>query len=185
MARTKTFATLENNYVYLRASKIPNKRRSVTLNKKTQDPRTIPRVAAFMWADKPNNPGPKHSFIVSELHPKMKTAYVFGGWDSQEQAGTGGVILNDIPSFTATTFTSDEWKTLPVTLGDPTSRLVVVAISDDTILIHNHRCVDHVLVLLKDGRVMTQPTAGEAPRVHGDCMRLAESEIDWSSLAHG
>jgi hypothetical protein len=114
------------------------------------------------------------------------TAYIFGGWDSQ-QAGTGGVILNDIPSFTAAAAAAAaEWKTLPVTLGDPTSRLVAVPISDDTILIHNHRCVDHVL-LLKDGRVVTQPTTGEAPSprgLHAAC-RIGNRLVVFGGAAQG
>ena len=55
-----------------RASKIPNKSRSVTLKRNIEAPGLIDEAACFMWAGKPNIPLPKHSSIVSLLHPKMK-----------------------------------------------------------------------------------------------------------------
>ena len=109
-------------------------------------------------------------------------ALVLGGWDSQE-AGTGGVILNSIDLLALesegdATRTDPVWKMDPsVNLGEPTSRQVAVALSDTTVLMHNHRCTDHVLLIElpnndedDDGNKMTirrQPTTGAAPSPRG------------------
>ena len=106
-------------------------------------------------------------------------ALVLGGWDSQE-AGTGGVILNSIDmlelvSEGETARTDPVWKMDPsMNLGEPTSRQIAVALSDNTVLVHNHRCTDHVLIIElldeEDDNKMTirrQPTTGAAPSPRG------------------
>jgi len=104
-------------------------------------------------------------------------ALVLGGWDSQE-AGTGGVILNSIDMLVLesegdATRTDPVWKMDPsMNLGEPTSRQVAVALSDTTVLMHNHRCTDHVLLieLSNNENKMTirrQPTTGAAPSPRG------------------
>jgi hypothetical protein len=123
---------------------------------------------------------------------------LLGGWDSQ-LAGTGGVILKDISLLTmnnnnnnkddddddnedtttnegGTRTTSWKWESSAVDLGGPTSRLVAVPISDTTLVVHNHRCVDHVLlVTVVPGEkneedittVQRQATTGRAPSPRG------------------
>lgn len=102
---------------------------------------------------------------------------LLGGWDSQE-AGTGGIILNNIDRLwledappSSSLSTKVHWKIDPsVNLGDPTSRHVVVAISDSLALVHNHRCTDHILLVKVSPddpnappMVRKQPTTGSSP----------------------
>lgn len=85
---------------------------------------------------------------------------VLGGWDSQ-QAGTGGVILQDLQLYDAD---SNSWTAFENGLLQPTSRLCAVTLdgngdenenendgssssSSPTVLVHNHRCTDHVMLL--------------------------------------
>ena len=113
-------------------------------------------------------------------------SYIFGGWDPQIP-GTGGMILQDILEFTNTNNKHDDddnnndddddddddddgkssssspirMKVLKDTdLGLPTSRLISVTIKNGKqILLHNHRCTDHVLLF--DGKsVKKQMTTG-------------------------
>ena len=56
----------------VRASNIPNKSLSVTLNRKMEAPGLMQEAAAFICAGNPNIPLPKHSSIVSLLQPKIK-----------------------------------------------------------------------------------------------------------------
>lgn len=101
-------------------------------------------------------------------------AIVLGGWDSQE-AGTGGVVLNSIDVFVPADerMTSPMWKMDPsINLGEPTSRLVAVPLSDTIVLVHNHRCTDHVLLveLIDDeSQIQTrrQQTTGRSPSPRG------------------
>ena len=97
----------------------------------------------------------------------QNTAFLFGGWDSQ-QAGTGGVILQDIWSFGSNSNSNNkEWEKTSVDFGLPTSRLVAVAINETTVLVHNHRCQDHVLLYDDGGSLIQQPVHGEAPSPRG------------------
>lgn len=98
------------------------------------------------------------------------SAFLFGGWDPQT-AGTGGVILDSISEFSK----EDGWKGAALkkaTLGEMTSRHVAVTIAEDTILIHNHRCSDHVLMFQKSKAtgqysLKRQPVEGDAPSPRG------------------
>eukprot|EP00980_Cylindrotheca_fusiformis_P016393 scaffold4887_cov118-Cylindrotheca_fusiformis.AAC.3 len=105
------------------------------------------------------------------------SAYLFGGWDPQTP-GTGGVILDSISEFSLNE--SDDavgggWKGASlnhVTLGEMTSRHVAVTIDDDTILLHNHRCTDHVLLFQQPKEtgktsVQRQATTGTSPSPRG------------------
>jgi hypothetical protein len=94
---------------------------------------------------------------------------IFGGWDPQT-AGTGGVILDDICQLDLETM---EWKKLPITMGQPTSRHVAVSRTDTMALIHTHRCLDHVLLFEQDPSnsdlavFRKQPTSGQSPSSRG------------------
>ena len=84
-----------------------------------------------------NKNRPQQRLAAAAASLNNQQAYVFGGWDSQ-QAGTGGVILNDIVQYKSTTKgDGDGWTTVG-DLGLPTLRLVAVPISPDTILLHSH-----------------------------------------------
>jgi len=101
-------------------------------------------------------------------------ALLMGGWDSQ-QVGSGGMILNTIDIFTPTPMEGDTveettslWSQNPsIDLGEPTSRHIAVRLDDTTAMIHNHRCIDHVLLieLLNHDQVIVrrQPTKGKSP----------------------
>ncbi len=105
-------------------------------------------------------PGPRLASAAATLHNK---AYLFGGWDPQTQ-GTGGVILDDVHEYDLST---QKWKKLDCTLPDgPTSRHVAAAINDQTIVLHTHRCSDHVLLF--DGTSFSkQPVTGDSPSSRG------------------
>jgi hypothetical protein len=91
-------------------------------------------------------------------------AYIFGGWDSQ-MAGTGGVILQDISSYNANK--NDIWKTsLARNLEKLMSRLAVVRIDDNAMLLQNHWCINHVLVF-DAHKVWKQATTGMPPSTWG------------------
>lgn len=107
------------------------------------------------------NPQPRLAAAAATLD---NIPYIFGGWDSQ-QTGTGGVILSDVVQF----ISDGTWKTVG-DLGLPTSRLVAVNIGNDeqSILLHNHRCVDHVMLWKNGGKTLsTQPTTGQGPSPRG------------------
>ena len=93
------------------------------------------------------------------------TPVILGGWDSQ-QAGTGGVILSDITQYDPEL---NKFTKLSMELEQQTSQHVAVALTDEsTILLHTHRCVDHVLLwkqpTKKDAPIMVkQPTTGTPP----------------------
>lgn len=98
------------------------------------------------------------------------SAFLFGGWDPQT-VGTGGVILDSISEFSH----ADGWKGASLkeaALGEMTSRHVAVTIAEDTILLHNHRCADHVLIFQKSKAtgqysLKRQATKGDAPSPRG------------------
>mmetsp|Transcript_21716 Transcript_21716/g.35809 ORF Transcript_21716/g.35809 Transcript_21716/m.35809 type:complete len:440 (-) Transcript_21716:3567-4886(-) len=124
------------------------------------------------------SPGPRLAFAMASL-PSSSNAFVLGGWDPQEP-GTGGIILADVTmlevnsdSLTWSNPTDKEGKLSSIPDG-PTSRHVAVALSDDTICLHNHRCVDHVLLLQtldegqnKEVRWVRQKSSGETPSSRG------------------
>ena len=99
------------------------------------------------------------------------SAFLFGGWDPQTP-GTGGVILDSISEFSAS---KGDWMgpSLPtISLQETTSRHVTISISDDSILLHNHRCTDHVLLFQKESTtdkytLQKQVTKGSAPSPRG------------------
>jgi hypothetical protein len=141
------------------------------------------------------SPGPRLAFAMAGL-PSSSNAFVLGGWDPQVP-GTGGVILDDVSmlnsdsltwskSTAAAGKTEDELSTIP---GGPTSRHVAVALSDDTICLHNHRCVDHVLLLRTSSdernkvRWDRQETSGEAPSSRGlHCAASISSSSDGTNM---
>jgi hypothetical protein len=100
---------------------------------------------------------------------EKKAGLVLGGWDSQE-AGTGGVILQDIHMYSnGGTTTSKSWKKLSFDLAQPTSRLCAVTLNNpNQVLVHNHRCIDHVLIVdLQSSQLIHQPTSGTSPSPRG------------------
>ncbi len=110
--------------------------------------------------------------ISCRLNNDETAGLVLGGWDSQE-AGTGGVILKDIQAFTSTSKDGGSWKELSIDLQEPTSRLCAVPLMDEStfsskVLIHNHRCVDHVMLLdLGTSELTKQPVSGTVPSARG------------------
>ena len=108
------------------------------------------------------------------------SAYVFGGWDPQTP-GTGGVILDGISEYNPS---SDGWNgsvLKQVNLGETTSRHVAINIGKDTILLHNHRCTDSVLLFRKDDQaysLQSQATTGTPPSprgLHAACKLLGDN----------
>jgi hypothetical protein len=96
-------------------------------------------------------PGPRLATAISTHGSSY--AVLLGGWDPQEP-GTGGVILDDVSVLDLdslewsrpTDVDGDEVATVP---GGATSRHIAVTIvggeeEEDVILVHNHRCEDHV-----------------------------------------
>ena len=102
------------------------------------------------------------------------TGIVLGGWDSQEE-GSGGVILKDILLFSSKSGDGGSWKEFPTDLKEPTSRLCAVPLVDKTspspeskVLIHNHRCLDHILLLdLETSKIIKQSVSGTVPSARG------------------
>ena len=84
-------------------------------------------------------------------------------WDWE--VGTGGIILDSVHQLDVSTM---KWTTLETTVPDgPTSRHVVVSLpSGKEAVLHNHRCIDHVLIF-KDEKFTKQETSGEAPSSRG------------------
>jgi hypothetical protein len=105
--------------------------------------------------------------VTCQLRDGKFAGLVLGGWDSQE-AGTGGVILHDLQVFTHDG--DPTWAELAFDLEQPTSRLCAVTLPQNPqqVLVHNHRCTDHVLIVdLKGGKILKQPTSGLAPSPRG------------------
>ena len=122
------------------------------------------------------SPGPRLAFAMTAL-PSSSNAFVLGGWDPQVP-GTGGVILDDVSMLNSDSLkwskpTDAEKNKLSTIPDGPTSRHVAVALSDDTICLHNHRCDDHVFLLQTSSddenkvRWQRQKTSGEAPSSRG------------------
>ncbi len=110
--------------------------------------------------------------ITCQLDKETTAGLVLGGWDSKE-AGTGGVILKDIQAFT-TGGDSGMWNELPVDLEEPTSRLCALpllekeSVLSSKVLVHNHRCTDHVMLLdLEASKLTKQPVSGRVPSARG------------------
>mmetsp|Transcript_27039 Transcript_27039/g.40676 ORF Transcript_27039/g.40676 Transcript_27039/m.40676 type:complete len:443 (+) Transcript_27039:47-1375(+) len=145
------------------------------------------RIAA---SDDECSPGPRLAFAMAGL-PSSPNAFVLGGWDPQVP-GTGGVILDDVAmlnsdSLTWSKPTDDKGKSSTIPDG-PTSRHVAVALSDETICLHNHRCVDHVLLLQTSGEEQNkvqwvqQKTSGDAPSSRGLHCAAVMSSSDGTNM---
>ena len=138
---------------------------------------------------------PRNRLAAASVACKLNSGSVgviLGGWDSGI-AGTGGEILKDVQIFD--TSNADEsssnkesnsgWRELSIDLEQPTSRLCALSLNlngenDDTILIHNHRCTDHVLLLdLQSMTLKKQPVSGSVPSARGlhACARLSNNKI--------
>mmetsp|Transcript_61398 Transcript_61398/g.150269 ORF Transcript_61398/g.150269 Transcript_61398/m.150269 type:complete len:458 (-) Transcript_61398:211-1584(-) len=118
--------------------------------------------------------------VSSDASPtptKSDVGVLLGGWDSG-QVGTGGEILKDIWTYGSSSGMSDTcdateiWKESMVDLGEPTSRLCAVTLDDKTtVVVHNHRCLDDVMVLIfsdKDSVTLKkQPMTGRPPSARG------------------
>ena len=134
------------------------------------DPRKdIPRKRLAAAAVKVSDPS--RSPTTSEI------GVLLGGWDSGK-AGTGGEILNDIWTYMGSSGSSDTcdgtgiWEESNIDLGQPTSRLCAVTLDDKkTVVVHNHRCIDDVMVLdFSDKESVTlekQLTNGRSPSPRG------------------
>ena len=127
--------------------------------------------------------------VTCQLDQDTTAGLVLGGWDSQK-AGTGGVILKDVQAYISSEDgaggnieDSGSRRELQTDLQEPTSRLCAVTLGDGSsftqkqkqVLIHNHRCTDHVLLLdLETSKLCKQPVSGTAPSARGlhSCVRL-------------
>lgn len=120
--------------------------------------------------------------ISCRLDKDMTAGLVLGGWDSQK-AGTGGEILKDIQAFTSTSEDGGSWKELTVDLEESTSRLCALPLMDKSsssplsskVFVHNHRCIDHVVLLdLETSKLTKQPVSGTGPSARGlhSCVQL-------------
>ena len=138
-------------------------------------------------------PGPRLATAMATLQSSSKSV-LLGGWDPQEP-GTGGIILDDVSVLDVETMqwfqpTSVEHSGQAITIpGGPTSRHIAVPIvkSETSILVHNHRCDDHVLLLSISsdgsdkikGTWTRQTTSGNAPSSRG--LHCAAGLHDWKS----
>ena len=89
---------------------------------------------------------------------------LFGGWDPQTP-GTGGVILDTLEDFD---IKSKAWSVIDgAHIPDgPTSRHVALSLPGGNALIHNHRCIDHILIY-SGSTFHKQQTTGKAPSSRG------------------
>lgn len=133
-------------------------------------------------------PGPRLATAMA-VSPSLSQGVLFGGWDPQTP-GTGGVILDDVSVLDLDTLewsqpTSTENENDKISIpGGPTSRHVAVSVCiqnpdknerEEAILLHNHRCEDHVLMLILSksksnrllGRWKRQPITGNMPSSRG------------------
>lgn len=87
-------------------------------------------------------------------------AYLFGGWDPQTRED-GGIILETVHKLDLETM---EWSYLVDLPDGPASRHVALALPNGNILVHNHRCTDHVWIFDPETKEFTQQdTTGESP----------------------
>mmetsp|Transcript_7802 Transcript_7802/g.12393 ORF Transcript_7802/g.12393 Transcript_7802/m.12393 type:complete len:414 (-) Transcript_7802:101-1342(-) len=143
------------------------------------DPKKEGEPASWTEVNTPSSPQQRlaAAAVTCKLDDKTTAGLVVGGWDSQE-AGTGGVILQDLQAYMQH---NTEWKELSFDLEEPTSRLCAVTLGDgpsSKVLVHNHRCTDHVIVLdLIASKMIRQPTLGTAPSARGlhTCAQLPNS----------
>ncbi|KAG8469756.1 hypothetical protein KFE25_006211 [Diacronema lutheri] len=88
---------------------------------------------------------------------------LFGGWDPRP-AGTGGAILGDAWALDLKTRV---WRRLADMPRGPTSRHVACRVGDH-LLVHTHRCASALLRWDRAaGRLVEQPTTGDAPSARG------------------
>ena len=127
-------------------------------------------------------PGPRLATAMAAL-PSLSSSILLGGWDPQEP-GTGGIILDDVSVLDVNTL---QWSQ-PISSeqdddgiisipGGPTSRHVAVPVcinNGESIILHNHRCENHVLMLSVSssegqfrGKWKRQPTTGNIPSSRG------------------
>lgn len=125
-------------------------------------------------------PGPRLATAMAVL-PSLSSSILLGGWDPQEP-GTGGIILDDVSVLDLNTLQwsqpiSSEENVISSIPGGPTSRHVAVSVcinNGESIILHNHRCEDHVLLLSVSssegklrGKWKRQPTSGNIPSSRG------------------
>lgn len=105
-------------------------------------------------------PGPR---LVTASATMSGKAYIFGGWDP-ESMGTGGSILDSVHSLDLTSNLL-VWKKLAPLPGGPASRHVALSLPNQSkILIHTHRCEDHVWLFDPErGEFTKQKTTGTSP----------------------
>lgn len=149
-------------------------------------------VSAESWknVEPPSSSQPQSRLAAASVTCKVdqdtSVGVVLGGWDSQ-QAGTGGIILKDVQIYSEDDTGSDSnnnsaWNELSTdVLQQSTSRLCAVTLGEDEslsstkVLIHNHRCTDHVILLdVQTSELCEQPVTGPIPSARGlhACVRL-------------
>lgn len=97
--------------------------------------------------------------------PHKNVAYLFGGWNA-DAADSSDQILDTVHALNLETM---EWKILDCKLPDgPTSRHVAVVTPSGRIVLHTHRCIDHVIVFDPSNHSFSkQTTTGTAPSSRG------------------
>ena len=125
-------------------------------------------------------PGPRLATGTACVGDK---AYLFGGWDPQTP-GSGGIILDTVHCLDLKTM---EWSLVCHLPDGPTSRHVALAFGGDKVLIHNHRCTDHVWIFDPKTRKFTEkPTSGEGPGslgLHAATMLDDKTLLIWGGAA--
>lgn len=118
-------------------------------------------------------PGPRLASAAAVVNGRPT---LFGGWDPQE-AGTGGIILDTVHQLDLSTMKWNFLKDVRIPDG-PTSRHVALTLpcksekQKQSVLIHNHRCIDHVLLFehaenSNKYRFRKQKTSGSPPSSRG------------------
>jgi len=105
--------------------------------------------------------------LVSAASVLDGRAYLFGGWNPNQQQSDGNVILDTIHSYDSETKT---WTKLECTIPDgPTSRHITIPLPSQTkALLHNHRCDGFVYIFdSKSQSFSKQKTTGTPPSSRG------------------
>eukprot|EP00586_Coscinodiscus_wailesii_P012209 CAMPEP_0172500416 /NCGR_PEP_ID=MMETSP1066-20121228/137996_1 /TAXON_ID=671091 /ORGANISM="Coscinodiscus wailesii, Strain CCMP2513" /LENGTH=309 /DNA_ID=CAMNT_0013274633 /DNA_START=100 /DNA_END=1026 /DNA_ORIENTATION=+ len=142
-----------------------------TIDEKTGDVRRYVTNDLWRWNSRSgweevvqsDAPGPRLASAAAVVNNRP---VLFGGWDPQTP-GTGGIILDTIHRYDPS---RAAWTHFPSTIPQgPTSRHVALSLSCGTrAVLHNHRCLDHVLLYDDDDETITiRPTSGTAPSPRG------------------
>lgn len=103
--------------------------------------------------------------------------FIFGGWDP-EQAGTGGVILDDVWRLD---LNSLQWEQIGTMPRGPTSRHVAAAVQTSEgprVLLHTFRCLDQLIVFDPSSQTFSEkPCVGAPPSSRGLHASIRNAEV--------